>query len=200
MPTGYTAMIEEDGNTNAREFVRKCAREFMPFIHQRDVDPLSVPPRLPDEEWAGESEWRRKSRLEAEAHLTDAKGWTQEQARNKYAEYMQTTFDDNNRRIEEFNELDRRYQAVLDKLAKWEPQEEAARLKEFAIEQIEMSKPHSPYIVGIATFDVWWAEEINAAQRSVDYYDEQLVKDRERHEGNRRMAQIFLDEIERVPE
>lgn len=200
MPTGYTAMIEEDGNTNAREFVRKCAREFMPFIHQRDVDPLSAPPRLPDESWGGESEYRRKSVEDAKARLADVKGWTQAQAREEYGKYVAETDQRNQEWLKEYVQTSSRYQVVLGKLAKWEPHEEVTNLKKFCIEQIEMCMPEGAYMTPILTFDTWLQSEQQESERQVKLYEEMAEEERERYKGHRRLAQIFLDEIERVPE
>lgn len=199
MPTGYTAMIEEDGNTNAREFVAQCMRAFMPFIHQRE-ESMSSPPRLPDESWSGESEYRRKSVAEAKARLADVQGWTQAKARVEHEKYVEEAFRINDEATKEYDRARGLYGAVLNKLGQWEPHEEAAGLKKFCIDQIEMCMPKSLYLMEIANFDTWLQEEQKSAQNSLDFYEQQAAEERERHAGHRRLAQIFLDEIERVPE
>lgn len=199
MPTGYTAMIEEDGNTNAREFVRKCAREFMPFIHMRE-EPLSNPPRLPDENWGGESTYRKKALEEARAKLAEVKSLTQAQAREKYEEYVARTTKYNEEAVAEYKRVRELYLAVATKINRWEPHPDAARLKEFCIEQIDMCIPKKVYTMPIQTFDEWLQSERKLAQQDVDYNEDQIEKERERYKGHRRLAQLFLDEIERVPE
>ena len=135
MPTGYTVYIKNRDITIGKEFLKLCTRNFGIAIDIRD-ESLSVP---------------TPTHFEPNSYYKEAYDKAVE-VRNKY---RKMTFDEAKQKmIENYNERiasskeylkdckseDEKYKKVRDEVAKWNPPtSEHEGLKNFALEQIDMS-------------------------------------------------------------
>ena len=137
MPTGYTAYIEDGDITTAKDFLLLCTRAMGVAISLRE-EPLSVPTPL---EFKPDTAYYDERLSEA---LRDKEYWTQLSSselhdiiQKKQAEKLERA----KLRYQKEKELYDRYEKILIDIMKWNPPVDCEHLKEFAIDQITISKP-----------------------------------------------------------
>jgi len=196
MPTGYTAMIEDDDCTDAREYVKKCSRAFGLFIHQRD-DSLSADPTYPEVE----DSYYVSALDRARVKLATVNAWDEEDILDAHAEYLSDAEASNARSVAKANRINGNYEKILADLAKWEPLDETSQnIKKFAIDQINMCYPDKAYIIHPETdVDKWYKAQIDYAMDNVNYYLNQLEKDRIRNIEKIAAIDTFFLELKRIP-
>jgi len=137
MPTGYTAAIER--GTTFKNFVLHCARAHL--ISMRD-DPLDA--EIPDV--VHPDRYHFNSAQEALIRLGKLKVLTVEQAKDKAdKEFKEETrvYEGN---LKQHKKVKALYDAMLKQVQSWQPPTpDHQELKEFMIQQINISKPNEYY-------------------------------------------------------
>ncbi len=179
MPTGYTSIIEER-EVSFEEFTWRCARAFGALIMMRDDSmDAPIPQKFKPEPYY--EEWLRKAqeeltRLQAmavdEAEIAATSEY--EAARTSWAKHEAKAVA-----------LTARYAALRAKVADWTPpSEEHAGLKQFMIEQIDLSARDGFGSYGVApertSGAVWLRSKIIEAERDVERYAKAAHEEQER--------------------
>jgi len=196
MPTGYTAMIEDDDCTDAREYVKVCSRAFGLFMHQRD-DSLKDEPKYPEPE----DSYYIGALDTARVELAMTMGWDIEETEKAYQEYRAGVDESNKKSIARADRINGNYVKILNDLDKWEPFDEVSQnIKKFAVDQIEMCYPDLAYIVEPELdMDAWYAEKLDTLHDRVNYYLDQLEKERLRNIDRIKAIDTFFFELKRIP-
>lgn len=135
MPTGYTCYIEDGKIDNAKDFIILCTRNFGATIDMRD-EPMDtpIPEKFEPDTYASKNLKKAMDKLEYLNSLTDEN--IQEIIDKEYKR-KQTDCDE---QIKKDKIKNNRYAKVLSEIKAWNPPTpEHKNLKEFAINQIEMS-------------------------------------------------------------
>lgn len=116
MPSGYTALLQENPDMAFEQFAARCARAMGALIHMRD-DPLDAP--LPEK--IVPAPWYNDRVVACEAELINLR-MVPRAARDSMAEKeWQKTEDRRLERIKERTELRVAYEAMLEKVRAWQP-------------------------------------------------------------------------------
>jgi len=178
MPTGYTAELMEKGQT-FHEFIMGCSRAFGALITMRD-DPKDamIPKRFEP------SNYHAKSITESLGELAKLKSMTDKE---KLA-FGQAEKDEDiksiERRFEKQRVENKRLEAMEANVRAWNPPTYDHRgLKDFMLEQINISKNDSRYIQTSldAAIDkpemVYYVEAVSNASHNIKYHTEENDKE-----------------------
>lgn len=196
MPTGYTAKLMEKGQTFP-EFVLLCARAFGATILMRD-DPMDKP--IP--EAFKPSDYNEKALRAAKAELDrlDSMGGNE---RIAFGEAQRKADIQQNRDwlTRERNENER-LTAMRVQVQAWEPPSpEHVSLKNFMLEQIDMSVNSTDYIekaiveAEAKSPAAYYAAAVAKAARDVEYHIEEQAKEVERTESRNRWIRQLRDSL-----
>jgi len=135
MPTGYTAIIEDDPDVTLRQYILRCARAMGPLIHMRD-DSLDADLRMPEVHDYHEKALRdAENEYERLSHMTEEEA--DDAAQAEYDQRYREAADSNS----DVDTLRRRYMAMREQVGAWEPPSlEHLPLKSFMLEQIDLCK------------------------------------------------------------
>lgn len=140
MPTGYTQMILDGKVKTPKEFLHLCLRNFGVCICMRDdsfdVD-MDYSPRI-KEHYTEDIEYHQKYLKSAENKMEELLKLTDE---DLYRRYLAV----NNKkevegRILQYTEINQKYDDFVEVIKKWDCDPEFNSIKEFAINQLEISK------------------------------------------------------------
>ena len=199
MPTGYTAHIEKGTVKTPKDFLRICLRNFGICLPIRDNDdiPLSETDLLPyiKEEIQKEIDFYEERLKNSIAELNRFDKLSEEDLYEKWR-------DDLNSKQESYmkffgdalhkNDLYAKFTAAI---REWEPSYDFKNIKEFALNQIEISKDDDP--------DYWFRKANRAKYRddllaSVNYNRETLEKKRKNLETTVSFYIRFEDDIKDI--
>ena len=134
MPTGYTAIIEDDENCTFEQYLLRCARAFGALVSLRD-EPLSAP--IPQEFKPSDYHIKQLAVAEARAHELD--GITQKQADKLAAAEWDSREAERIKSLEREVSKSKRYKAMLEKVQAWQPPTpDHQELKDFMAQQINL--------------------------------------------------------------
>ncbi|WP_022886396.1 hypothetical protein [Glaciibacter superstes] len=181
MPTGYTSDLYEGKEQSFEEFALQCARAFGALIEMRDEAPGAS---IPDE--FAPSDHHRRGLDEAKAKLADLSALRDDDwalcevasRQNRTAEYAAA--------VERAAAMRARYEAMLVQVEAWEPPtQEHQGLRDFMLQQLRESIKFdcsTRYLTEpeVQSVDEFRAQELAAAQWSVDYHAEGWAKEQER--------------------
>lgn len=185
MPTGYTAILLDRDDVSLKEFTLRCARAFGALIEMRD-DGLEVPipekfepdPYHAKELVKAEKEFTRLCKLSNKEKIAlgiNKKTEAQKEARQSLA------------RVEGDN---KKFSDMIEKVESWKPPtKDHVELKNFMIEQLEMSLSDTKYHKeGIAKCESkspmdFYTEAVSSAQWSVEYHTRDLKESQKRLDG-----------------
>lgn len=192
MPTGYTSFIENGQAKTPKDFLQVCLRQFGVMIDYRD-DPLSItlPEKLKEETYAKD---RLKEAIEelTKALSKDDKYWEQEKEKKLEDAKKNQKRDDN-----EYNVLLSKYTFFKDAIEKWNCNPKFNSIKEFAIDQLNISWPKKSNFyqrlydstVSMST-EEFKNERINLIKKDIDYYTKSMEEENNR---NKERAEFFSD-------
>ena len=136
MPTGYTAGIESGKITTGKEFLMLCARAFGACMEMRD-EPLTVP--IPKE--FGVSPYYQYMVAETCEKIAKLKMMPQEEILSEIEKEEREEAERYLRNRKVNQEQEDRYSKIVYEVKKWNPPSpEHAELKEFALNQIKISR------------------------------------------------------------
>jgi hypothetical protein len=177
MPTGYTAKLEEKGQTFA-EFVWTCARAFGALITMRE-DSLDAP--IPE---AFQPEpYAERSLREAKAELERVRKMTLKEAEKEAA----ASFVERKAEVEKHNVKVRailaRYKAMEAEVRAWvPPTPDHDGLRNFMLQQIKESTQytHESKVPARLSAAEWREQRLASAARDVAYYEKSWAEEQER--------------------
>ena len=183
MLTGYTCYIEDGKIDNAKDFIMLCTRDFGATIDMRD-EPLDtpIPEKFEPDTYASKNLKKAMDKLEYLSSLTDKN--IQEMIDKEYKK-KQTDCDE---QIKKEKIKNNRYAKVLSEVKAWNPPTpEHNNLKDFAINQIEMS---TEYLMDDyyekqkrepkPTVNEWKENAFASCLKDIKYYREENQKEIDR--------------------
>lgn len=192
MPTTFTAPIEDGKRPTLREFALHCAMAFDVAIAQRDSG-ATKPAYLDESYFAEEQEELERAERKLNEYkkrgLNDWDMW--------YHEYRQQIENANRRLKGNYDELNRAYTEMRDKVESWDVSEATTdfprALKEFMLNQLDISKPY-PYTPSIAkNINEWKEHVLDQAEKDVIYAKERLGKAKNRVvQQHRRLDDLMM--------
>jgi len=184
MPTGYTAPVEDGTVVTLEDFTLLCARSFGFAVSQREdgLGPVKRPEFDAENSYHATALRRAKNE---KARFERLKG--QGGLEFTYQEYVAETNLSNEESVKNFNLEKFRYDAMQRKVETWDAPELLESLKAFMLDQIKISRPYKdePYTTEIKSFVDWQQNKLDRFDWDIEYHQEQLDKDIERH--NERM-------------
>lgn len=176
MPTGYTADIYEGKDVTFREFALKCARAFTYFIEQRDEGLDSPPRKIAERSYYDE---RLEEVIRERDEFLNMDEASRKELWRAYAERVRLSNESSEVTAAEHR---RRYGDMLSQVEAWDCDPDLDSLKQFMIKQLtgDLDFYGKPYLSRVLPFDEWEQDELARSDREVEYYTEQIEKDRER--------------------
>lgn len=142
MPTGYTAYIEDGDITTGKEFLKLCTRAFGIAIDLKD-EPLSVPTPT---HFEPDTYYKEKYEKALE-ELNEANNLTFDEAKIQMRAAYERRISDYKSWAEKEISMNQKYTKVRKEVEEWiPPTDEHQGLKQFALEQIDMSVTKQEYI------------------------------------------------------
>ncbi len=133
--TGYTAQIENGNITTGKDFLKLCTRAFGIAMDMREK-PLSVPTPT---QFEPDSYYKQKYDKAVEVR-NKWKQMTFDEAKQKIIEKYNTEITQAKKSLENYKLEDEKYKKVRNEIVKWNPPtDEHKALKNFALEQIDLS-------------------------------------------------------------
>ncbi len=204
MPTGYTAPVADGKITEFADFALTCARGFGALVLLRDSDQsLEATKRYIAEEaylagdggyYARELE-SQKERVFRLRTLSDADALAEAIAEREEVRA------DNERSERERAETEDRYQAMLAKVAAWEPPtDDHWSFKEYMEEQLADSikfdcSPFSMPVPEVTTGAAWREAKIIEGERRIARLEDDLAKERERETSRKAWVEALVESL-----
>ena len=133
--TGYTAQIENGNITTGKDFLKLCTRAFGIAMDMREK-PLSVPTPT---QFEPDPYYKQKYDKAVEVR-NKWKQMTFDEAKQKIIEKYNTEITQAKKSLENYKLEDEKYKKVRNEIVKWNPPtDEHKALKNFALEQIDLS-------------------------------------------------------------
>ena len=174
MPTGYTQQIIDGTVKTPKEFLHLCLRNFGVCISMRD---------MPFDSQGDYTEYIKK-------YYQDSMGYHTKALENAKAEYERVinlsddnlyemyvkNFSDNReyyqKRTDEAKKQNAKYQSFYDAIKNWDCSEEFSNIKNFALNQIDISKDDEDYYADELSKEMLTKEEFISEGK----YKEELLK------------------------
>ena len=183
MPTGYTSFIEEGKVKDAKQFLHLCLRAFGILVFMRD-DSLEIKDDYTDDiikDYENEKQYHQKKLEQALRDLAKAHNLTDDELYEMFTKEENYDADYYVKQLQH-NEL---YDKIAGEIRNWDCDSDLEGLKNFALDQIEISK-YKPDTSGhLHTSKEEFLKEkkdeyrkrvIDHAQWDVDYHTEELEK------------------------
>jgi hypothetical protein len=135
MPTGYTAYIENGEVTNAKDFLTLCLRAFGVCSSMRDESFIK---QIPEE--FKPNDYYFNAIKKAKKDIDDIMEITDEDLAIKILKERSSSIESYEKSIYDNDKKKKAYKEILHKIKCWEVPKKYLSIKEFAIEQIEMSQ------------------------------------------------------------
>ena len=201
MPTGYTAFIEDGEITNAKDFILLCTRAFGVAMDIRD-EPLSAPTPIefkPDIKYHKEQLEKELAEMERLLNISD------EDFHKEMVELRENAIKSATERLKSNQELDDKYKAILKDIEAWDPPEECKELKEFAINQIEISRPdlewqkkHIEKSMVEDPDDIVKKELLDNCKWSIDYHQKEIKDEIDRAEAKTKFMKDLIESLKQL--
>lgn len=194
MPTGYTADIAKGITFN--EFILSCARNFGACITMRD-EPSGT--EIPEEFEA--SAYHTDELNKAKLRYLELVTYSNEQLRDFAADSYREALTDFYKRVDERNDLEDKYLAMLEESRTWNPpSEDHQGLKNFMVKQIQESIDFDcsrKYDMPEEQTDIaWLAEQLKKTQWNIEYHAKEAVKEQERVDNRNKWIKQLRDSLE----
>jgi hypothetical protein len=198
--TGYTSLIADGKINTAKDFLKVCLRQFGVLVDYRD-EPLSadIPTKLKVSDFYIKQYKEAEKKLNSLVHR-NSREWedAHKQAINEAVAAYDNAMDKEKNEKYLLAELQR-------KIALWECSESFKAIKEFALEQLGVSKPDDSSFeaeklkkLESITWEQYAAEQIADAQHKVDYSRKRLEEEKSGKAKQQEFLDKFLKEVENV--
>lgn len=172
MPTGYTSDIYNGKKVTFQQFVLQCARAFGALVTMRD-DPMDA--AIPDE--FKPSDYHEKELEVARRNLKTYEAKTETAWKALADKTFMKEIKDYEEAKRKQEEMDSRYDAMLEQVAAWEPPtSEHEELKSFMKNQLLESKRFDSYVPDKPRKQLWEmlkAKLIADAKRDIAYHEKE---------------------------
>ena len=213
MPTGYTSFIENGKVRTAKQFLHLCLRAFGVCINMRD-DSLEVKDDYTKDLLKGFQEdidYHKKRLKIAEKKLSEIKSISEEELCEKYIKETKEKIKDLQKgQTDEFNKYGD-YLRIRESINNWNCNPEFQNVKDFALNQINISMHKSSYYeeelakIGEPTKEGFQEKKeeylqklIKDAQWDVNYHTEELEKAIKRRDENLKFYNEFKEELNKL--
>lgn len=183
MPTGYTADVGDGKVTEFPDFAMRCARAFGATITMRDDSPDAT---IPDE--FEPSDYNARALVKARERLAELQAMDRDAIREAANAAYVEALSYYRKSVKDRADTRANYEAMLDKVLAWEPPTpDHAEMKAFMVQQLEESirfdcgyEPEPPTR---ETPEEWHEEQVQRAERDIEYHAKGDREERERAAG-----------------
>lgn len=213
MPTGYTCFIENGKVKTAKQFLHLCLRAFGVCINMRD-DGLEVKDDYTKDLLKGyqqDIDYHKKHLKIAEKKLSEIKSISEEELCEMYIKETKERIKDLQKsQTDEFNKYGD-YLRIRESINNWNCNPEFQGVKDFALEQINISIPTGSYYedklaeIGKPTKEGFQEKKeeylqklIGDVQWDVNYHTEELEKAIKRRDDNLKFYQEFKEDLNKL--
>lgn len=213
MPTGYTSFIEEGKVRTAKQFLHLCLRAFGVCSHMRD-ESLELKDDYTKDIIKGyqqDIDYHQKNLDEAEKRLTEIRKMSEADLCKKYIKETKEKIKNLQKaRQKEFGEYGD-YLMIRSDVEKWKCSEQFQNIKDFALNQIDISMPKDDYYseelknCGNPTEegfqekkDEYLASLITDAEWDINYHTEERDNAIKKREESLKFYIEFKEELEKL--
>ena len=142
MPTGYTQQILNENVKTPKEFLHLCLRNFGICVSMRDM-PLDLQGDYTEyikKFYQDSIDYHTKALENAKAEYESVINLFDDDLYNDYVEKFSDNRDRYQRRTDEVKKQNAKYQPFYDAIKNWDCSEEFSNIKDFALDQIVLSK------------------------------------------------------------
>lgn len=213
MPTGYTSFIEDGKVKTAKQFLHLCLRAFGVCINMRD-DSLKLTDDYTEDISKGYQEdinYHKKQLTSAEKKLSEIQSMTEEELCKKYIKDTSDNVQYYLKAEDKRSQSNKKYLEIRNAIETWDCNPEFQSIKDFALNQIDISMDKSDYYqkaiekYGEPTKEGFQKKKeeylqklIKDAQWDVDYHTEELNKAIDRKEKNLKFYKEFKEELNKL--
>jgi hypothetical protein len=213
MPTGYTSFIEDGKVKTAKQFLHLCLRAFGVCINMRD-DSLKLTDDYTEDISKGYQEdinYHKKQLTSAEKKLSEIQSMTEEELCKKYIKDTSDNVQHYLKEEDKRSQNNKKYLEIRNDIENWDCNPEFQGIKDFAINQIDISMDKSDYYqkaiekYGEPTREGFQKNKeeylkklIDDAKWDVDYHTEELEKAIDRKEKNLKFYNEFKEELNKL--
>ena len=213
MPTGYTSFIEDGKVKTAKQFLHLCLRAFGVCINMRD-DGLKLTDDYTEDISKGYQEdinYHKKQLTSAEKKLSEIQSMTEDELCKKYIKDTSDNIQYYLKEEDKRSQNNKKYLEIRSVIETWDCNPEFQSIKDFALNQIDISMDKSDYYqkviekYGEPTKEGFQKKKeeylqklIKDAQWDVDYHTEELNKVIDRKEKNLKFYKEFKEELNKL--
>lgn len=197
MPTGYTVNVVDGKLTNTKDYLLRCARAFGFLAFMKD-EPLDAP--IPDE--IPKSTFYQDRYEEAKEELKKLEAMTKDDIHNAAEQAWRKSIESDTRLYEKWSEENARCEAMKQKVLQWNPPEELNGVKEFAIQQLDISKEDLSWYTNDLHKDArlpddeWYELALSNCKKDAERYLELARKEQRRYDDNSRYLSMLRESLE----
>lgn len=203
MPTSYTSPVGDGEMIELRPFIERCAHAFIYSLRDSGLDSP-----LPTEDTYSSSEYHLESLEKAYKRLAAAKSLDRKQAGTAAKKEHREEVKHDEEYLAKNEATRERYEAMLEQVYTWEPPtKEHEGLKKFMVEQLSESiefdcggsywEEHLANLQkrGPLSGDQWKEQEIERANKDIEYHSEEMAKDKDRAAKNTAWIQALIGSL-----
>lgn len=213
MPTGYTSFIEDGKVKTAKQFLHLCLRAFGVCINMRD-DSLKLTDDYTEDISKGYQEdinYHKRQLTSAEKKLSEIQSMSEEELCEKYIKETSDNIQYYLKAEDKRSKNNKKYLEIRSAIAAWDCNPEFQNIKDFALNQIDISMDKDDYYqkainkYGEPTRegfqqkkDEYLQKLIKDAKWDVDYHTEELNKAIDRKERNLKFYKEFKKDLNKL--
>lgn len=197
MPTGYTADVVNGKITEAKDYILRCARAFGFLAFMRD-EPLDAP--IPDE--IPKNTFYQKGHEIAKEELKKLEAMTPDDIHNAAEEAWRKGIESDDSVYKKWSEENARYEAMKQKVLQWNPPEDLLPLKDFAIQQLDISKEDlswhtdDPHRDARLPDDEWYKLALANCKKDAERYLELARKAQRKYDLDAKFLKMLKESLE----
>ena len=202
MPTGFTAPLYDGKDITFEQFANSCLRAFGIYVrwgYRTDIGDYEVPDKIEP------SDYHKKKYDELKAEYDEFINHpkSKKQLEKEYIEYVNNVNAKNEKFAKEKNDLRVRYDAMLDKVRKWDiPSEEYQGVKDFMEAQLTDSILHdcNIHVQEVLPRSQWIASLQNrsALVKDMNYHFKKYQEEVAHAAESTRWLKTFTESIKKV--
>lgn len=186
MPTGYTAVLQNNPDYPFKKFILDCARAFGACVTLREEGGggEAIPNKFEERSYYDELLSDKKNELER------IKNMSKKELDKAATKEYKNTIENAHNSLQEMKTLSKSYQRMIQEVENWQPPtEDHLNLKKFMLQQLKDSNEHdcnTEYYDSILkktkklSGEAWQCLTLTQLSKSISYYEEQSQKEKER--------------------
>lgn len=213
MPTGYTSFIEDGKVKTAKQFLHLCLRNFGVCIMMRD-DSLELKDDYAEDlkkSYQGDIDYHKKKLEDARKELDRIQQMSEEELCAQYIEDTTKDIEYYRKQNNQQNGNLAEYSRIREGIQNWDCDEKFKSIKDFALNQIDISMDKSDYYEEelkkcgkptregfLKVKDKYTKKVTDHAKWEVDYHTEELEKAIRRRDENIAFYKEFKEELNKM--